>query len=109
MDKLAYSIPKFVELSGLGRTTIYEAIKTGALPVIRHGRRVLIADDTGRKFLKSRETTLPAMKVRARNAAPELHDAHVKAFEATPCGRALRKVVNAAGPVLRPPKKTGAK
>lgn len=70
MDKLAYSIPQFVELSGLGRTTIYEAIKAGDLPVIRHRRRVLIAEDTARQFLKSRETTGPApLRVRAQASA----------------------------------------
>jgi excisionase family DNA binding protein len=60
MTRLAHTIPQAVELSSLGRTTLYEAIKTGALPVIRHGRRVLIADDTLRRYLKAHETTAPA-------------------------------------------------
>jgi len=69
MERIAHTIPEFCELSSLGRTFIYEQIKTGNLPVIRAGRRVLIADDTGRKFLKDRETSAPTPYPRRTVAA----------------------------------------
>lgn len=41
-EKLAYTIPEAVAVSGLGRTTIYELIKDGELPVVKVGARSLV-------------------------------------------------------------------
>jgi excisionase family DNA binding protein len=41
-DKLAYTIPEAVAASGLGRTTIYELIKSGEVPIVKVGRRSVI-------------------------------------------------------------------
>jgi excisionase family DNA binding protein len=41
-DKLAYTIPEAVVASGLGRTTIYELIKRGEIPLLKVGSRSLI-------------------------------------------------------------------
>ena len=43
---LAYRIPQVCKLSGLGRTSIYAAIKSGALIARRYGRcTIILAED----------------------------------------------------------------
>ena len=42
MDKIGYSIQETVERSGLGRTTVYELLKSGDLVSVKVGRRRLI-------------------------------------------------------------------
>ena len=42
MDKLAYRITEAVEVSGIGRTKLYEEIREGRLEVIKVGTRTLI-------------------------------------------------------------------
>jgi excisionase family DNA binding protein len=41
-QKIAYTIPEVVAVSGLGRTTIYELIKQGELPRVKIGARTVI-------------------------------------------------------------------
>lgn len=41
-DKISYSVTEAVAASGLGRTTIYELIKTGVLKPAKIGARTLI-------------------------------------------------------------------
>ena len=38
-EPLAYTVPAVAALLQVGRTTVYELIKTGALPAIKIGRR----------------------------------------------------------------------
>ena len=40
--KLAYSIAELTEISGLGRSFLYEEIKAGRLTVTKAGRRSLV-------------------------------------------------------------------
>lgn len=54
---LAYDIPATVQVSGIGRTKIYEAIKNGQLKAHKHGTRTLILADDLRAYLAS----LPVM------------------------------------------------
>jgi hypothetical protein len=49
--KLAHSIAEFAQLSGLGRSFLYEQIKAGNLPVRKAGRRTLILHDEGLGWL----------------------------------------------------------
>ena len=49
--KLAHSIAEFAQLSGLGRSFLYEQIKSGHLPVRKAGRRTLILHDEGQAWL----------------------------------------------------------
>jgi excisionase family DNA binding protein len=49
--KLAHSIAEFAQLSGLGRSFLYEQIKAGNLPVRKAGRRTLILHDEGQAWL----------------------------------------------------------
>jgi excisionase family DNA binding protein len=41
-EKLAYTIPEAAAACGLGRTTIYELIKRGELPLVKVGGRSLV-------------------------------------------------------------------
>jgi excisionase family DNA binding protein len=43
--KLALSIPEFCNTVGIGRSRAYEEIKAGRLPILKCGRRTLIARD----------------------------------------------------------------
>jgi excisionase family DNA binding protein len=56
---LAYSIPEACASSRMGRTTLYEAIRTGELRAVKRGRRTLILVDD----LKNWITNLPAVPV----------------------------------------------
>ena len=41
-EKLALSVREVSSLLGLGRTSVYDAVRTGELPSIRIGTRILI-------------------------------------------------------------------
>ena len=42
MDKQTLSIPEAAKVLGIGRSAAYEAARTGEIPVIRIGRRLLV-------------------------------------------------------------------
>lgn len=42
MDPIALKVPDAVRVSGLSRSAIYEAMRTGAIPAKKAGRRTLI-------------------------------------------------------------------
>jgi excisionase family DNA binding protein len=52
----AYRIRQVCELSGLGRTTIYAAIKSGALIARRYGRCTIILAEDLTTFLRNLPT-----------------------------------------------------
>ncbi|MBY0361224.1 MAG: helix-turn-helix domain-containing protein [Phreatobacter sp.] len=45
MHPRGLDIASAAKIAGVGRTTIYEAIKTGALPAFKFGRRTIIYRD----------------------------------------------------------------
>ena len=49
--KLAYSIPEFCEIAGIGRTTVYGEMAAGRLRVKKVGTRSLITAESGRAWL----------------------------------------------------------
>jgi len=51
LPPLAVSISEAVRLSGLGRSSVYAAIKRGALPIRKAGRRTLIELDALRAWV----------------------------------------------------------
>ncbi|MDI9849538.1 helix-turn-helix domain-containing protein [Rhodoblastus sp. 17X3] len=53
--KFLYSIDEVVELTGLSRTTIYDAISTGKLRARKCGRRTVVAHDDLMDFIDSLE------------------------------------------------------
>lgn len=50
--RLGYTITEFAELSGFGRTKIFEAIKEKKLRAKRLGRRRIILEEEARRFLE---------------------------------------------------------
>jgi excisionase family DNA binding protein len=53
----AFRIPEVCELTGLGRTSVYAAIKSGALIARRYGRCTLVLAEDLNAFLRSLPTT----------------------------------------------------
>jgi excisionase family DNA binding protein len=60
-EVLAYTIADSAKVSGLGRTTIYEAIGAGKLEARKAGNRTLVVADSLRSFVAN----LPAADIRA--------------------------------------------
>jgi excisionase family DNA binding protein len=50
---LAHSISEACSIARAGRTSLYEAIRTGALRAVKRGRRTLILDDDLRRWVQS--------------------------------------------------------
>jgi hypothetical protein len=53
VPKIAYRVSDAILASGLGRSSLYLAIKSGALPVKKCGRRTLILHEDLVNFLKA--------------------------------------------------------
>ena len=51
--KAAHSIPEVCAYTGLGRDSIYAAIRTGKLIARKYGRRTVVLDDDMRAFLEA--------------------------------------------------------
>jgi predicted DNA-binding transcriptional regulator AlpA len=52
LTKIALTIPETVQASGLSRSTIYIAIREGALPARKCGARTVVLDADLRRFLR---------------------------------------------------------
>ena len=56
MEKIAYSIPEFMQASGIrSRTGVYSEINEGRLKTFKVGRRRLISREAAKKWLAQRE------------------------------------------------------
>jgi len=69
---LALRINEACAASGCGRTTVYEAIKSGELRAVKRGTSTLILETDLRRWLES----LPAVEPRHRERDLDRHDAH---------------------------------
>lgn len=58
-DALAHTIAEAAKISGLGRTTLYEAIGSGRIKAVKAGNRTLVLADSLRAFIAS----LPAANI----------------------------------------------
>jgi hypothetical protein len=52
-SSLAHSVSEACSIARAGRTSLYEAIRTGALRAVKRGRRTLILDDDHRRWVQS--------------------------------------------------------
>jgi excisionase family DNA binding protein len=59
MNPLAYSILEACEAARIGRTNLYEAIRSGELRAVKHGKRTLILADDLRRWLESLPAVTP--------------------------------------------------
>jgi excisionase family DNA binding protein len=58
--KAAHSIPEVCAYTGLGRDSVYAAIRTGKLVARKYGRRTVVLDDDMRAFLEALPRLGPA-------------------------------------------------
>lgn len=61
-ERVSYSISDAVKVSGIGRTSVYEAIKAGRLQARKLGRRTLILKTDLHQWVAG----LPAIKSQVR-------------------------------------------
>ena len=50
---ISLNLKQAVEVTGLSRSSLYNAMRDGALPALKSGRRTLILADDLDKFIKS--------------------------------------------------------
>lgn len=60
MNTVAYTIPEAVRVSGIGRTSLYAAIGSGALKARKYGRRTIIMADDLKAFVSALPNMRPA-------------------------------------------------
>jgi excisionase family DNA binding protein len=72
-DRLAYSVTETSKLLGLGRSTIYLAIKSGALKTCKVGRRTLVTSEALQNWISNLEETKTS-NVSERNVNWARHD-----------------------------------
>jgi excisionase family DNA binding protein len=53
MSASAFSIDDFCSRFGIGRTKVYEEIRSGRLEAVKVGRRTLITEQAGQEWLRS--------------------------------------------------------
>jgi excisionase family DNA binding protein len=62
MNQLAYSVLEACEAARIGRTNLYEAIRSGELRAVKHGKRTLILASDLRRWLETLPPLVPKNK-----------------------------------------------
>ena len=66
---LAYSISEACSVARAGRTSLYEAIRSGALRAVKRGRRTIVLADDLRRYLNSLPAVEPDKQLESRRVA----------------------------------------
>jgi excisionase family DNA binding protein len=61
MTTLVYSVPEACSIARVGRTALYEAIRSGGLRAVKRGRRTLVLHEDLRRWVQS----LPSIAVKS--------------------------------------------
>jgi excisionase family DNA binding protein len=69
---LAHSIADACSIACVGRTALYEAIRSGALRAVKRGRRTLILDQDLRRWVDA----LPSVDVKPVNQSVRKEECH---------------------------------
>ena len=64
MSPLVHTVPEACSGAKVGRTALYEAIRSGALRAVKRGRRTLILDEDLRRWVHS----LPPLEARTKTS-----------------------------------------
>ena len=64
MEKLAVSVAEAAQMLGIGRSAAYEAARTGQLPTVRIGRRLLVPITALQRLLAAAEFPLTSLEKR---------------------------------------------
>jgi len=76
----AYAIPDFCRAFGIGRSTLYEEIRSGRIASFKVGRRTLIAGEEGLRWLQGcRERAESTRASEFRNLGPKPGEAQPRA------------------------------
>jgi len=58
-ERLTLSVPEAAKVLGIGRNLCYDRVKTGEIPVIRIGRRLLVPRRALEKLLEQGQVVTP--------------------------------------------------
>ena len=58
-ERATYTVDEAAKLLGIGRNLCYEKVKTGEIPVIRIGRRLLVPRRALEKLLEQGQAVIP--------------------------------------------------
>lgn len=53
LEKVAYTVPEFLSVYGIGRTKFYDLVKKGQLPIKKVGKRSLVIKADADAWLNS--------------------------------------------------------
>ena len=77
-NPIALKVSEACSVARVGRTCLYDAMKTGELRALKRGKSTLILADDLRRWLESLPTFIP--KNSARNEAPRCGDRNATGF-----------------------------
>jgi hypothetical protein len=55
LERISYTVPEFMAVSGFSRNKVYRAIASGALRSFKDGKRRMISATAAREFIALRE------------------------------------------------------
>lgn len=62
-ESLVYSVPEVGKMLGLSRSSVYEAVRTGQIPSITIGRRILIPRAALERLLEGTTNSNTTLKI----------------------------------------------